>query len=265
MPYAFHHDPKAKWQQQYLTAKNHILPFIESYLTLTASATILEIGCGEGGVLKAFSETGFTCHGIDIAASRIENAKTIFDEEVKSGAVTFYTGDVHEPGIIDHLHDEIDLLILKDAIEHIPDQKKLLTQLHRFVKSSGCVFLAFPPWFNPFGGHQQLARSFLRFVPWIHLFPKGVYRRILKICGETENQIKVLMEIYDTRLSTNKLESLLKKTKWQILKRQFYLFNPIYEYKFGIKGRRQFGLIANIPILRDFFSTGVYYLFHRKM
>lgn len=260
MPYAFHHDPQVKWQQQYLAAKNHILPFIKRYFTLPPAATLLEIGCGEGGVLKAFSETGFICHGIDLAASRIEQAGRLFAEEIETAKVTFYAGDIHDLDLLAHLRHQIDLIILKDAIEHIPDQERILGALHGFLKKDGSVFLAFPPWCNPFGGHQQLARSFLRFMPWIHLFPQSLYRRILQLCGETETQIHVLMQIYETRISTRRFESLLQRTGWQIVQRQFYLLNPIYEYKFGIKGRRQLGLISAIPVMRDFVSTGVYYL-----
>jgi len=169
MPYAFHHDPKAKWQQQYLTAQNHILPFIEQYLTLPPNGTILEVGCGEGGVLKAFSDAGYLCHGLDIAENRIENAKQLLSDDVQSGSITFYSGDIHDLNLLAHLREEIDLIVLKDAIEHIPDQERMLGALHQFVKNDGYVFVAFPPWCNPFGGHQQLAQSFLRFVPWGNL------------------------------------------------------------------------------------------------
>ena len=72
MPYDFHLDPEKKWRQQYLTCKNHILPFILEKVNLPPNAQILEIGCGEGGVLKAFIERGFTCYGIDLSPSRIE-------------------------------------------------------------------------------------------------------------------------------------------------------------------------------------------------
>ncbi len=260
MAYKFHSDPRKKWDQQYLTSRNHIIPFILQQHKLPENANVLEVGCGEGGVLKAFCETGFTCYGVDIAKNRIENANQLLAEEVNKGKVTFYAADVHDTRTFSHLEGKIDVLILKDAIEHIYDQEKILHVLHKFIKPDGLLFVAFPPWYNPFGGHQQLAASFLKYLPWFHLLPKALYRKVLKGAGETETQIQVLMEIYDTRLVTAKFEKLLRTTNWKTRKRQFYLFNPIYEYKFGIKGRQQLALLNAIPVLRDILSTAVYYL-----
>lgn len=260
MPYAHHSDPTAKWKQQYLSTRHHIYPFISKHHPLPEHGNVLEIGCGEGGVLKAFSEAGHRCYGVDLSSYRIQHAERLLQNEVRSERITFYTGNIYDTAILQHLFGKIDLIVLKDAIEHIPDQEKILGILHQFLRKGGAVFLAFPPWLNPFGGHQQLASSILKYVPWFHILPRAIYRGILKQFGESETQIQTLLEIYDTRLSVNKFEALLKKTNWKIEKRQFFLFNPIYEYKFRIKGRKQLGMISAIPVLRDFLSTTVYYL-----
>jgi cyclopropane fatty-acyl-phospholipid synthase-like methyltransferase len=68
MPYAHHSDPIAKWQQQYDVTKSHIVPFVLDMHPIAPGGLILEIGCGEGGVLKAFTEMGFRCYGVDISA-----------------------------------------------------------------------------------------------------------------------------------------------------------------------------------------------------
>ncbi len=260
MPYAHHADPAKKWQQQYQVTKNHIIPFIEQYHNLPKHAKILEVGCGEGGVLKAFTDKGHTCYGVDLSPSRIEHANNLLKQEVENEQISFYAGDVHDTQLFEQLIGNIDLLILKDAIEHICDREKMFTVLHKFVKNDGVAFIAFPPWHNPFGGHQQLAGSVLKYVPWFHILPQTIYRDILNLFQETGIQIKVLMEIYDTRLSIRKFDNLLSKTNWLIKKRQFFLLNPIYEVKFGIKGCRQSSLISGIPVLRDFVSTAVYYI-----
>ena len=43
-------------------------------------------------------------------------------------------------------------------------------------------------------------------------------------------------------------------------KRTFYLVNPNYEAKFGLKPRTQSRLISSIPYLRNFLITTNYYL-----
>ncbi len=262
MPYPHHSDPAQKWRQQYLTTKHHILPFVSQHWTFAQQAKVLEIGCGEGGVLKAFSEAGFLCYGIDLSESRISHGRKLISEEIENNNITLYTGDVHDTEIFEHLAGEMDLIILKDAIEHIPEQEKMLKILHRFTKDDGAIFLAFPPWINPFGGHQQLAASVLKFVPWFHILPRGLYRKILELFHETDSQIQVLMEVCDTRLTTARFERMLSNTDWHIKTRQFFLFNPGYEFKFGLRPREQFKVISGMPVLRDFASTAVYYLVH---
>ncbi len=260
MPYDFHLDPGKKWRQQYLTSKNHILPFTLERVDLSPDARILEIGCGEGGVLKAFIERGFVCYGIDLSPSRIENARSILKEEVQKKSVTFYAFDIHDDQHFKHLFGKIDLVILKDAIEHIHDQEKFLIALHKFMKPGGSVFLSFPPWRNPFGGHQQIAVSVLKYIPWFHILPRSFYRAILKCFGESDNSIQELLEIYDTRLSIRRFEKILSLSNWKIRRRQFFLVNPGYEVKFGLKPRKQIELISCIPGVRDFVSTAVYYI-----
>jgi hypothetical protein len=68
------------------------------------------------------------------------------------------------------------------------------------------------------------------------------------------------METKSLGLSTARFERMVRQAGYRIVDRAFYLFNPIYRYKFGIKPRRQWGPITRIPFLRDFVTTGVYYL-----
>ena len=46
---------------------------------------VLEIGCGEGGNLLPFSEIGCNTVGVDLAESRIKDAKTFFNESHTKG------------------------------------------------------------------------------------------------------------------------------------------------------------------------------------
>ena len=123
------------------------------------------------------------------------------------------------------------------------------------------IFYAFPPWYMPFGGHQQLAKGkLLSKLPYYHLFPMPIYKFFLKALGETDMKIANLVEIKETGISIERFESLVKNADFSILERVHYLFNPIYKYKFGLTPKEQFSIIKSIPYLRNFFTTGVYYL-----
>jgi hypothetical protein len=129
------------------------------------------------------------------------------------------------------------------------------------MKPNGLYFIGFPPWYNPFGGHQQLLKnSFFSKLPYFHIIPRFMYKGLLRIIGESESKIKGMLEIYDTRITIDRLNRILKVNDYQILKKTDYLFNPNYETKFGIKPRKQLKLISSIPFIRNFFVTASYYV-----
>jgi cyclopropane fatty-acyl-phospholipid synthase-like methyltransferase len=58
MVLAHHKDADLRLRIQTLDAQEHIIPFVEEWLPIGPSTTVLEVGCGEGGVLLAFLERG---------------------------------------------------------------------------------------------------------------------------------------------------------------------------------------------------------------
>ena len=98
------------------------------------------------------------------------------------------------------------------------------------------------------------------FLPWYHLLPRFLYKAILKLFGESEIVIANLMEIKDTGISTRRFERILRLSGLSVEKQTLFLINPIYKFKFGWKARKQSALISAIPVIRDIFTTCVYYL-----
>ena len=96
------------------------------------------------------------------------------------------------------------------------------------------------------------------------MLPRPIYKVILKAFGETPQKVENMLEIKDTGISIERFECILKKEKYRILKRQLYLFNPIYKYKFGVSARKQSGIISAIPVLRNFLSTCAYYIIQEE-
>ncbi len=255
----YHNNPLLKLQQQYENSKNYILPFIDSVKRINASTKVLEVGCGEGGVLKAFIDKGCTCLGVDLSEFKINNGKELLKQELADGKLEFITKDIYDEEFKKTLIGKFDVIILKDTLEHIYDQKKVMFALREFIKDDGVIFMAFPAWRMPFGGHQQMCKSKLGKMPFYHMLPRPIYLGLLKMFGEKET-LPDLMSIVDTQISINRFEKLVKECNFKIDKRQFYLINPIYKYKFNLKPREQFKLIAAIPWFRDFVTTTNYYI-----
>jgi SAM-dependent methyltransferase len=253
----FHGNAPLKFQHQYLVTRDYIIPFIEKVFPLNKQTRVLEIGCGEGGVLLAFAEKGCTCTGMDLSESKINSGRELLKDQP---LISLFTANVYDRSTMDTYRDNFDLIILKDTIEHIPDQEKIMAHLPYFLKENGCLFFAFPPWRMPFGGHQQTAVHKKAQFPWIHLLPKKLYIRYLRNAGENEATILSLDEIYDTRISIGRFEKIIRKLHFKVIRKRHYLVNPIYRYKFRYTPREQFKWITYLPWFRDFITTTVYYL-----
>jgi 2-polyprenyl-3-methyl-5-hydroxy-6-metoxy-1,4-benzoquinol methylase len=257
--FEFHADRKRYFDIQQLNSEKYLLPFIESNFTIRKGMRVLEIGCGEGGVLKPFLDKGAVCVGVEFDKTRIENGEKWLADEIEKGKLSFVIKDIYDTDV-ESLGGKFDIIILKDVIEHIHDQAKLLARLKDFLNKDGIIFFGFPPWQMPFGGHQQLSQSSLSKVPWFHLFPRTIYKGILKLFNEKDHVINELLEIKDTGISIERFEKIVKKTNYKVVDKIHYLFNPIYEYKFNIKPKKQNKLISGIPYIRDYFTTCVYYI-----
>jgi len=192
MPYSFHDNRELYFQYQRDVTAEYIIPFIEKDFALSQKSRVLEIGCGEGGVLKAFTDRGCHATGVDLNLQKLNLARSLMQTELSNGQIDFIHKNIYDAEFKVRFKAKFDLIILKDAIEHIPEQEKLLSYLHTFLASGGVVFFAFPPWYMPFGGHQQMCRSFLKKTPYFHLLPTFLYRAILKAAGEEQGSINSL-------------------------------------------------------------------------
>jgi 2-polyprenyl-3-methyl-5-hydroxy-6-metoxy-1,4-benzoquinol methylase len=259
----FHTNPSAKFEQQVAVTTHYILPFCKSVGDIEHTK-VLEVACGEGGVLLPFLQHGSHVTGVDLSAPRIESAKAFFKDAIQQEKAAFFAQNVYDADWQQRAKNAFDWIILKDAIEHIPEQQKLLSLLKGFLSEGGKIVVCFPPWRMPFGGHQQLTSSKFGRLPYYHLLPRKMYEKVLKLMGESETQIQVQLEIHDTRISTLQLERFAKNAGLYVVKRQFWLLNPIYQYKFGWKPRKQLPFLAKIPVLNDFVTTSAYYILAPK-
>jgi len=156
---------------------------------------------------------------------------------------------------------QFDIIITRDVIEHIPNQELFMKRCRDFMKPDGLYFIGFPPWYNPFGGHQQLLKHKLfSKLPYFHIIPRPLYKGLLKMIGESDVQIDGMLEIYDTRITIDRLNRILKSNKYSILKKTDWFVNPNYETKFGLKPRKQLAIISALPFVRNFLTTASYYV-----
>jgi SAM-dependent methyltransferase len=261
----FHKDLQQYFNYQYRTSAEYLIPFVEPYINLNSQLHVLEIGCAEAGVLKAFTERNHLCMGIELDENRTTNAIQLMKHEYESGQIKFLSKNIYDIDLEKDIGHKFDLIILKDVIEHIHDQDRFMSIIGNFLKPGGKIFYSFPPWQMPFGGHQQIcSNKFASLLPYYHLLPVWLYKLMLKAFGERKGIIDALVEIKETGISIERFQKVVDKQGFKVVKRELFLFNPIYKYKFNLKVRTQFSFIAAIPFFRNFLTTCAYYLVEKK-
>jgi len=257
-------DKPRYFEIQYLNSKKSIIPFLKDVYMPEAGDHILEIGSSEGGVLRAFTELGCICTGIELEDRRVELANGFMKEEVDAGLASFINKDIYD---IDpeSLPNKFNLVILKDVIEHIHEQEKFMARVEEFLVDGGFIFFGFPSWRMPYGGHQQCAKSkIMANLPYYHLLPRPVYKWVLQLFGETPSMVEGLLEIKDTGISTKRFEKICKANSFKLLSQIKYFIAPIYEYKFGYKTKVLPKWVASIPFFNDFFTFQSYYTIQKQ-
>lgn len=255
-----HTNKEVMLNQQEQNSASYVLPFIEQSMVVNTSTRVLDVGCGEGGVLRPFLERGCTCLGVDLDTSRFEAGRKRLVKFIENGQLEFSGQNVYDHDFIKMHEGKFDLIILKDVIEHVPDQEKFIPHLKKFLTPNGQIFFGFPPWYMPFGGHQQLLRNkFVSKLPYYHILPNSVYTGLMKLAGEDKGLIDFMIETKNTRITIERFERIVKDNDFEIKSKQWFLINPIYKYKFGLKPRKQNWFFGAVPFVRNFLTTCAYY------
>ncbi len=247
-----HADGQRYFKELAYTSEKYLIPFIESVKKIVSGMRVLEIGCGMGGNLQPFVQRGCIVTGVDLGEDRIENAAFMLDAAHHPG-IELICADIFT---VEHLKGCFDLVIVHDVIEHISDKDHFFQLIREFLCPGGLVFLAFPSWQMPFGGHQQICRNkFLSHLPFYHLLPRFMYKGLLKLFNESENTIKELLSVKECGFTIEGCKRYLTRFNYKIHRKEFYFINPHYEVKFKLRPCKLSKIIAVIPYLRNFFCT----------
>jgi SAM-dependent methyltransferase len=251
------------FEETSVSCRKYYIPFLveQTEIVFDAGCDVLEIGCGIGGILSAFAEKGCRVTGVDIHRRSIDIARALFAGKGMEGQ--FICSDIFD---YDNKDQRYDLIILHDSIEHIGEKEKLMISIRRMLKKEGVLYIGFPPWQMPFGGHQQMAKNkLLAYCPYIHLLPKSIFRLIFRIFRQSDSDIKTFLDIRATSITIEQFEKLLKTTLYNVICRQLYFINPNYHIKFGIPPRKLSPVIAKIPYVRNFVTTTCYYVVRKSL
>jgi 2-polyprenyl-3-methyl-5-hydroxy-6-metoxy-1,4-benzoquinol methylase len=237
------------WTYQYhLAAKFHI-PLMESWGVVFENAKILDVGCGDGGFTAAMADRGARCVGVEIKEFK---RKANGDPRLR-----YVIQDVTTPDAPEKLGADYDLVVLRDVIEHIPlaQKENFLLSLERFLNHTGKIFFTFPPFYSPYGLHQQTAlKSKLRAIPYLHYVPWFLLRKLATWAGEPSASLAVAEEIVQCRMTMRHFKQLARKTGMTILHEKHYFVRPSHEIRYGVKTRGAW--FGKMPVLREILVSG---------
>ena len=261
MAFDFHKDRNKYFGFQHHNSQTTIVPLVEKYFDLKEGSRVLEVGCRDGGVLYPFLEKKCHITGFDLDAGPVEQAKERYKEAIEAGQAEFFVKNVHDY-VKEFENDEtkkFDVIVLKDVIEHVYGHQEMINGLKLLLRKNGVIYFGFPPWQNPYGGHQQvLSNKFLALLPYYHLLPNFIYYGIIKTFEASS--FGFIKATKDTQITPEKFEKIVKEESLQVRERILYLVSPMYQYKFNLKPRVQFDWLAGIPYLRNYFTTTCDYI-----
>ncbi len=243
------------FEEQIFTTEKYVIPFIGDDFFSKNKLNVLEIGSGEGGNMKPFLDKGYKVTGVELEAIKNEWATDFFSYHPNKNNLTLICDDIYN-----FKKEAIyDLIIIRDVVEHIHNQERFIPFIKDLLSENGRIFFAFPPWYNPFGGHQQVCKNkLLSILPFYHILPKSIYKNILRLGKETDGTIEGLLEIKDTGISIERFKKIVSASKYNILNEAYFLINPNYKIKFGLKPRIAWKIFSKIPYLRNFYITSYY-------
>jgi SAM-dependent methyltransferase len=134
---------KASYQEFQSFQGELLIRFLRSRGIEVAGRLVADIGCGYGGYSRSLSASGARVVGVDLFAEGRPVSSEVGSLAVQADALAapFGTGT-------------FDLVICASLIEHIAQPELLLAELYRQTRPGGIIYVSFPPYYSPRGGHQ---------------------------------------------------------------------------------------------------------------
>jgi len=118
-------------------AKGSLVKYLTSLYLDSSHKSILDVACGRGDQLKAFSEIGKQVTGVDIDMDAVEMCapNNIIIHDIAKGKFP--------------LPDEsFDVIFNKSIIEHLHNPEVLLEEASRLLRKDGLIITMCPSWFH---------------------------------------------------------------------------------------------------------------------
>jgi SAM-dependent methyltransferase len=253
----------AYWRYQYRLGKEYLIPLLHEWGFSTRDILVIDLGCAEAGILCAFAEEGAKGIGLEISHSRLVFARHYANPRHLQ-KLRLIAADIFHPALSQKT-PRADLLLLRDVFEHLPDKEYALRSFHNLLGESSKLLITFPPFYAPFGGHQQLLTSFLGKLPYFHIVPAflwQIFRWWIIRYDKNPGILPELERIRHFRTTIGGFKKIIQENGFRIVRSAFYISRPSYKLRFGWPIIRANGL-GRIPFVREFLISGAFFLLEK--
>ena len=107
-------------------------------ITLLEGEKILDVGCGNGNLIKLLSLTNKELVGSDFSETYLKKAK------IKNPKITFFKGDLTDQSFWKKYENSFDTVICSEVIEHLKNDQNALEIIFSILKSNGTLIVTVP-------------------------------------------------------------------------------------------------------------------------
>jgi len=243
---------------QRAVGRNVVVPALAAHIDLHGLAAA-EFGCHSGGIVQALAADGrvASCVGYELNADVLAASPFVGDESFRLEHLDLLELEIEE---------RFDVVLLCEVLEHIPDTERLISIAVRALRPGGHLLVTFPPYWSAFGGHQQVASTRLRLIPYAHYLPNSVFFRLAAVQDNAymraASAIDDMASVRRTRLTLGAAERAFTEAGLQTIARELWLVRPEHEIRFNMR-RRRARLAGRTLGLREVVVTGAMYLLRR--
>ncbi len=158
--------------------------------TVRGVGKLLDVGCSIGRLPRLARERGYDVLGLELGARAAQHARDVYGVEVREERLEAcaFAADV------------FDVVTLIETLEHVPDPRGMVREIHRILRPGG-AFLVGVPNLRSLGvlALGSTARTFNR--NHLHYFDSGTLGRLLKEEGFEIREVLTAVSLLDSVLN----------------------------------------------------------------
>ena len=241
-------------------AREYLMPEFARWGVDLAGKRVLDVGCGNGGCGAEFARAGCGVVMMDIDERLVALA---IEHNAREGvAAEAFTGNALDETAPFWRRGPFDIVLFRDVMEHLESPATALGIARRFLAPGGVVLVVFPPYYSPYGGHQQiLPRKKFLFVPYNKLpylqwIPKPLFLRLVRGDAPPNREVARLNGI---RLTISKFEREMSRAGFVARGKTLYLSRPSFALRYGLPVVEA-GILGRVPFAAEALVSAAHYL-----